>query len=80
MLGSFKIKSKLADLTAFTKLHRVKTNISHKVKPKTPTVTRKSLRAQGKGPDYTGIKDKFWKQELEPVSMKDANTCSKSDQ
>ncbi|GJZ94385.1 WD repeat-containing protein 76, partial [Tanacetum coccineum] len=66
MLGSFKIKSQLADLTAFTKLHRVKTNISHKVKPKTPTVTRRSLRAQGKGPDYQ--------------SMKDANTCSKSDQ
>ncbi|GKB87498.1 WD repeat-containing protein 76 [Tanacetum coccineum] len=80
MLSSFKIKSKLADLTAFTKLHRVKTNISHKVKPKTPTVTRRSLRAQGKGPDSTGIKDKFWIQELEPVSMKDANTCSKSDQ
>ncbi|GJX55355.1 WD repeat-containing protein 76 [Tanacetum coccineum] len=58
MLGSFKIKSKLADLTAFTKLHRVKTNISHKVKPKIPTVTRRSLRAQGKVPDSTGLKDK----------------------
>ncbi|GJS09364.1 WD repeat-containing protein 76 [Tanacetum coccineum] len=94
MLGSFKIKSKLADLTAFIKPHRVETNISRKVKPKTPTVTRRSLRTQGKVPDSTGFKYEPHKQyptkklkylksqfkELEPVSMKDANTCFKSDQ
>ncbi|GKB73142.1 WD repeat-containing protein 76, partial [Tanacetum coccineum] len=94
MLASFKIKSKLADLTAFTKLHREETNISRKVKPKTPAINRRSLRTQGNVPDSTGLKYKIRKRrpekqlktlksqfkELEPVSMKDANTCFKSDQ
>ena len=43
-------------------LNRVKTNISHKVKPKTPNISRRSLRTQGKVPDSTGLKDQFRKQ------------------
>ncbi|GJV61128.1 hypothetical protein Tco_1467228 [Tanacetum coccineum] len=91
MLTSCKIKSKLADLTAFTKPRRVETNISRKVKPKTPTVTRRSLRTQGKVPDSTGLKNfkqpkraktfnSFQQKFFMSISMKDANTCSKSDQ
>ncbi|PWA64940.1 DROUGHT SENSITIVE 1 [Artemisia annua] len=91
MLASFKIKSKLADLIAFNKPQR---SLSTHRRKYTPTVTRRSLRTQGKVPDSTGLKYKFRKQskpqrpktfksqlqELEPVSMKVANTCSKSDQ
>ncbi|GJX33680.1 WD repeat-containing protein 76 [Tanacetum coccineum] len=87
----------LLDLYCLICAFTVVTNTQRKVKPKTPIVTRRSLRTQGKVPDSTGLKDKFRKskdskpprrpktfksllQELRPVSMKVANTCSKSDQ
>ncbi|XP_071701354.1 uncharacterized protein [Rutidosis leptorrhynchoides] len=64
LLASLNIKSKLSDLSASSKRHRVeakayKISPEKKLKSETPIVIRRSLRSQGKAPDSPGLQDDF---------------------
>ncbi|XP_071696432.1 uncharacterized protein [Rutidosis leptorrhynchoides] len=64
LLASLNIKSKLSDLSASFKRHRVeassyKISSDKKLESETPIVIRKSLRIQGKAPESRGLKDDF---------------------
>ncbi|XP_071699165.1 uncharacterized protein [Rutidosis leptorrhynchoides] len=64
LLASLNIKSKLSDLSASFKRHRVeassyKISSDKKLESETPIVIRKSLRSQGKAPESRGLKDDF---------------------
>nr|GEU64238.1 WD repeat-containing protein 76 [Tanacetum cinerariifolium] len=64
LLASLNIKSKLSDLSASSKRHRVqaksyKLSPEKKLKSETPVVIRRSLRNQGMKPDSAGLKDDF---------------------
>ncbi|XP_071699166.1 uncharacterized protein [Rutidosis leptorrhynchoides] len=91
LLASLNIKSKLSDVSASSKRHRVeakayKINPEKKLKSETPIVIRKSLRSQVKAPNPPGLLDdskdipNMSPRELVPITMSDASTCSVSNE
>ncbi|XP_059635356.1 uncharacterized protein LOC132277514 [Cornus florida] len=86
MLASFKIHSKVNELSAATKRQRVQ-NKSYKVSPakkpktETPIVIRRSLRTRGMPPDSStagGLKDDFDFKETPNKTLKSQTTPKKS--